>query len=137
MPYGQQFDETTSPGSATRVTTWTLDVGAWKRNPDLDRGIFAPWKMWLTCNQEEDGDAETHSSALVAVRGRSFRVDGALRLHRPIATTCPTMSGGAASQKLAAELALGRLATAKYATNLGWAKKDGYGIITQMIPNMG
>jgi len=48
-----------------------------------------------------------------------------------------TMSGTAASQKLAAQLALGRLATAKYVTNLGRAKKDGYGVITQMIPDMG
>ena len=48
-----------------------------------------------------------------------------------------TMSGTAPSQKLAAELALGRLATAKYATNLALAKKNGYGVITQMIPDMG
>ena len=48
-----------------------------------------------------------------------------------------TMSGSAASQKLAAELALGRLATAKYATNLALAKRNGYGVITQMIPDMG
>ena len=48
-----------------------------------------------------------------------------------------TMSGTAASQKLAAQLALGRLATAKYATNLALAKKNGYGVITQMIPDMG
>ena len=46
-------------------------------------------------------------------------------------------AGAAASQKLAAELALGRLATAKYVTNLGLAKKNGYGVITQMIPDMG
>ena len=48
-----------------------------------------------------------------------------------------TASGGAASQKLAAELALARLSTAKYATNLALAKKNGYGVITQMIPDMG
>ena len=46
-------------------------------------------------------------------------------------------SATTASQKLAAELALGRLATAKYATNLSLAKKNGYGVITQMIPDMG
>jgi len=44
---------------------------------------------------------------------------------------------GTASQKLAGQLALGRLATAKYVTNLGRAKRDGYGVITQMIPDMG
>ena len=48
-----------------------------------------------------------------------------------------TMSGTAASQKLAAELALGRLATAKYATNLALAKRNGYGVIAQMIPDIG
>jgi hypothetical protein len=47
------------------------------------------------------------------------------------------MSGSAASQKVAAELALGRLATAKYATNLALAKKNGYAVITRMIPDMG
>ena len=48
-----------------------------------------------------------------------------------------TMSGNAASQQLASQLALGRLATAKYATNLALAKRNGYGVITQMIPDMG
>ena len=48
-----------------------------------------------------------------------------------------TASGAAASQKLAAELAVARLSTAKYATNLTLAKKNGYGVITQMIPDMG
>ena len=43
----------------------------------------------------------------------------------------------AASQQLASQLQASRLATAKYATNLTRAKKDGYGIITQMIPDMG
>lgn len=48
-----------------------------------------------------------------------------------------TTSGTAGSQPLATQLALGRLATSKYVTNLGRAKKDGYGVITQMIPYMG
>jgi hypothetical protein len=43
----------------------------------------------------------------------------------------------AIAAKLAAQLQLGRLATAKYATNLALAKKNGYGVITQMIPDMG
>jgi hypothetical protein len=42
-----------------------------------------------------------------------------------------------AQSRLAAQLALARVATAKYATNLGRAKADGYGIITHMIPSMG
>lgn len=45
--------------------------------------------------------------------------------------------GGAVSQDLASQIAASRLATAKYATDLGRAKKDGYGVITQMIPDMG
>ena len=38
---------------------------------------------------------------------------------------------------LVAQLAEARLATAKYVSNLARAKKDGYRIITRMIPNMG
>jgi hypothetical protein len=38
---------------------------------------------------------------------------------------------------LAAQLAAGRLATSRYATNLAAAKADGYQIITRMIPDMG
>jgi hypothetical protein len=38
---------------------------------------------------------------------------------------------------LASQLARARLATGRYATNLGAAKADGYQIITQMIPDMG
>jgi hypothetical protein len=42
------------------------------------------------------------------------------------------------SSALAAKLALSRLATARYVTDLGRAKADGYKMqITQMIPNMG
>jgi hypothetical protein len=39
--------------------------------------------------------------------------------------------------RLANQLAAGRLATAKYATNLGAAKAAGYQILTRMIPDMG
>jgi len=46
-------------------------------------------------------------------------------------------AAGAASQQLATKLALSRLATAKYVDNLTLAKRDGYGVITQMIPDMG
>jgi hypothetical protein len=41
------------------------------------------------------------------------------------------------SASLATSLAAARIATAKYVTNLATAKADGYGVITQMIPNMG
>ena len=43
----------------------------------------------------------------------------------------------AAAPSLTQQLATARLATAKYATNLGRAKADGYQIITKMMPNMG
>jgi hypothetical protein len=45
--------------------------------------------------------------------------------------------GGTTSQALAAQLADARVATARYANNLALAKKQGYGVITQMIPDMG
>jgi hypothetical protein len=41
------------------------------------------------------------------------------------------------SPAFADQLASARVATAKYATNLGQAKADGYKIITRMIPDMG
>jgi hypothetical protein len=43
----------------------------------------------------------------------------------------------ASSSTLVAQLAAARIATAKYVSNLGLAKENGYGIITRMIPNMG
>jgi len=46
-------------------------------------------------------------------------------------------AAGPASQKLATQLAASRIATAKYVTDLARAKKDGYGVITQMMPDMG
>jgi hypothetical protein len=52
-------------------------------------------------------------------------------------TTALAVSGSGKSSTLASQLALARLATAKYVTDLGRAKADGYGIITQMIPDMG
>jgi hypothetical protein len=42
-----------------------------------------------------------------------------------------------ASTALANDIAAARAATAKYVSNLALAKRDGYGIITKMIPNMG
>jgi hypothetical protein len=41
------------------------------------------------------------------------------------------------SPSLANQLASARMATAKYVSNLGKAKADGYRIITRMIPDMG
>jgi len=49
----------------------------------------------------------------------------------------PKMAGDPAGTTLKGQLAAARLATAKYATDLGKAKADGYRIITMMMPNMG
>ena len=49
----------------------------------------------------------------------------------------PASSAPTGKSTLVSQLALARVATAKYVNNLGRAKADGYGIITQMIPNMG
>ncbi len=46
-------------------------------------------------------------------------------------------SAAAASTTLTGDIAAMRVATAKYATNLGRAKADGYQILTMMMPNMG
>jgi hypothetical protein len=51
------------------------------------------------------------------------------------AATAP--SAGSDGGRLAAQLAAGRLATARYATDLRAAKANGYQIITRMIPDMG
>ena len=55
-------------------------------------------------------------------------------------TTTPAaaLTGSATDDRaLATQLARARLATGRYATNLGAAKADGYQIITRMIPDMG
>jgi len=56
-------------------------------------------------------------------------------------TTCASASASSSSTNtpasVTAQLALARIATAKYATDLGRAKADGYQIITRMIPSMG
>ncbi len=60
----------------------------------------------------------------------------------PAPAPAPTVSHAAAARPasrsaLTADLIAARLATARYATNLGAAKADGYRILTKMIPNMG
>jgi hypothetical protein len=47
------------------------------------------------------------------------------------------MGTGNGNLVLTRDIAAAREATAKYATNLGKAKADGYRIITKMMPNMG
>ena len=48
-----------------------------------------------------------------------------------------TMGGTTVPGPRARSSRMARVATAKYATNLALAKKQGYGVITQMIPDMG
>ena len=59
-----------------------------------------------------------------------------LRRH-PAGHRHPAAATTGDADRLAAQLARARLATAKYATNLRAAKADGYQIITRMIPDMG
>ncbi|HET8607524.1 MAG TPA: hypothetical protein VFL66_10930 [Gaiellaceae bacterium] len=61
----------------------------------------------------------------------------ALAAAASLATAAGASSGSGSSSTLASQLALARLATAPYATDLGLAKSRGYGIITRMIPEMG
>jgi hypothetical protein len=78
----------------------------------------------------------TASAALVAF-GVMAAAGPAAGRHGMSGMTLVNGSGNTASQRLASQLQASRIATAKYATNLALAKKDGYGVITQMIPDMG
>jgi len=62
---------------------------------------------------------------------------GALALALGVGVVATAKQSPEHSPALADQLASARLATAKYATNLGQAKTDGYQIITRMIPDMG
>jgi hypothetical protein len=59
----------------------------------------------------------------------------AIALGAGVVATAKPPSGDRST--LPEQLASARLATAKYVTNLGRAKADGYQIITRMIPSMG
>jgi hypothetical protein len=70
--------------------------------------------------------------AVVAVAVASA---AAIASARPAKPQAPSTAQTSAA--LAAQVAAARAATAKYVSNLALAKRDGYGIITKMIPNMG
>src|SRR5512135_833671 len=75
--------------------------------------------------------AATATSAIVG-----FTASASIRTGSP--SRAPGGVGTASSEsRLASEIEVARLATAKYATNLARARADGYRIITRMIPNMG
>src|SRR5262245_44269344 len=85
---------------------------------------------------KKKGIASLCAGVLVAIALAAFTA-GARADHMQMATGGEMAMGGATSQQLAAKIALARVATAKYATDMTRAKRDGYGIITQMIPDMG
>jgi hypothetical protein len=68
---------------------------------------------------------------------RRLIVIGLLAALTVSATAAASSSSGAKPSTLAAQLALARIATAKYVGDLDRAKADGYQIITPMIPGMG
>jgi len=70
--------------------------------------------------------------AVVAVVAAAVSISAAGAQPSPRATAAK-----ATSSALVAQLAAARVATAKYVSNLGLARENGYGIITKMIPNMG
>src|SRR3954468_14515008 len=57
----------------------------------------------------------------------------------PAAMAMPASKGGShrAAPSLSTQVLAARMATAKYATNLKLAEKNGYGIITRQVMNMG
>jgi hypothetical protein len=95
------------------------------------------------------GGAAALITAVTAAAGPAWGQAGSLPQSRmappvqaahPTAMTDPAMPGmgsAAGSNVLAGQLSAMRVATAKYVTNLGLAKADGYQIITKMMPSMG
>jgi hypothetical protein len=64
-------------------------------------------------------------------------VAGSVLMATAASAARPHAHAAAPQSTLVEQLAAARLASAKYANDLGRAKKDGYMIITRMIPNMG
>ncbi len=94
----------------------------------LTFGVAVAMAAGVTALAAAAPSAWSHDAAAMAgVHAENLLADG---------HAMPTPAG-AISPRLAGQLQLGRLATARYATNLGLAEKNGYGIITQMIPDMG
>ncbi len=86
--------------------------------------------MWMAPAWGQTGPAWSQTGRAGSQMGQMGQMGTASRLAS--ATASP-----AVSPSLTQLLAEARLATAKYATNLGKAKADGYEIITPMMPNMG
>jgi len=75
------------------------------------------------------------SLALIGILAVGVSAAGAMTRIEPGASRATAAAHVNAT--LVADLALARVATAKYVSNLQLAKANGYGIITKMIPNMG
>src|SRR5262249_29336132 len=70
--------------------------------------------------------------------GATLAIVAAVSISAAAASPAPRVTAAKASKStLVSQLAAARIATAKYVSNLGLAKENGYGIITRMIPNMG
>lgn len=100
-----------------------------------------PQRAWESIKEKEEVRTRARRSHLVRY-GAVFAVVLAvaawmLPAWGQSAAPAAAKAGASVNKELIKDLAAARLATAKYATNLGRAKKDGYGIITQMIPDMG
>ncbi len=76
---------------------------------------------------------------LLAAAGASVvvAVGASASVHRASYSSPHRGAAHPSKANLTADVVAARLATAKYATDLGRAKANGYGIITRMIPNMG
>ena len=87
--------------------------------------------MWMSPAWGQTGPAWSQTGLAGSQTGTASRLTSAT--NHQAAGSMPM----AASANLTQQLSEARLATAKYATNLGKAKADGYEIITPMMPNMG
>jgi hypothetical protein len=79
-------------------------------------------------------------AAVVAAAVAGVAAHASVESHSPApadATVAAAYGASAPSSKIATDIRIGRQATAKYAMNLALAKKNGYRILTRMIPNMG
>jgi hypothetical protein len=100
---------------------------------------------WVVRGAAAGSTAESTRSAAATMRDQSgqrkalyqSQLEQSLQHQHQAAHQHPAAATTADAGRLASQLARARLATAKYATNLGAAKADGYQIITRMMPDMG
>lgn len=88
--------------------------------------LTASAAVWALPAAGQAGTASMGSTAKTASTASMASMAGSDGMRMPAATG--TLTG---------DIAAARVATAKFATNLGRAKADGYKVITPMMPNMG